>query len=294
MDAISNINELPVVNLAQIFEKLPQQDRLNIEQVCKKWQHVGKNLSWSNYRIFDNLSGPDWPDTRAMQIKPFFERCGRYLRHLTLRRWFPETVLSFIKMAPNVQHLQLWSVKLNNESLTELAEIVPGLKSLAVAASCQISEHSVLDYTLGLTDCFKVMTSLEYLLIYEPCLFSQHTFVQFPSNLKYLDLCYASNAAQILSWVAEGCKNLKGLLLESSDRVARTPNGHIECNGNCKLDINKEGKPAAIAARVDFGQNPGLCAPVTQNSLIGSGWVIAHFAWHIKSYHMPGTKSSSV
>ncbi|KAI1702289.1 F-box domain containing protein [Ditylenchus destructor] len=210
MDAIGNINELPVVNLAQIFEKLPWKDRLKIEQVCKNWQHVAKNFSWANYNVFDNLEYKDWPDTRAMQIKPFFERCGRHLRYLTLEKWSPQTVLSFIRMAPNVQHLRFCQVKLNDESLKELAGIVPGLKSLGMIRCKEIST----DYSLGLMECFKAMTGLEYLSISEPyALFSRHSFVQFPSNLKYLDLCFVSNPAQILSWVAEGCKVLKGLCL---------------------------------------------------------------------------------
>ncbi|KAI1703721.1 hypothetical protein Ddc_16447 [Ditylenchus destructor] len=213
MDAISNINELPVVNLAQIFEKLPWQERLKVEQVCKNWQHVGKNLSWANYRIFDNFKYEHLSDTRAMQIKPFFERCGRHLRHLTLRKWSPEAVLSFIRMAPNVQHLKFWLVKLNDESLMELAGIVPALKSLAVKVSLRCEERYT-DYNLGLMECFKVMTCLEYLYLYETgALFSQQSFIQFPSNLKYLELHYVCNAAQILSWVALGCKNLKGLHL---------------------------------------------------------------------------------
>ncbi|KAI1693869.1 hypothetical protein Ddc_22492 [Ditylenchus destructor] len=118
-------------------------------------------------------------------------------------------------MAPNIQHLRFWLVKLDNESLTELAGIVPGLKSLAVKVSLRCEERYT-DYNLGLMECFKVMTCLEYLYLYETgALFSQQSFVQFPSNLKYLELHYVRNAAQILSWVALGCKNLKGLKLLS-------------------------------------------------------------------------------
>ncbi|KAI1702291.1 F-box domain containing protein [Ditylenchus destructor] len=202
MDAIGNINQLPVVNLAQIFEKLPWRERLKIEQVCKKWQHVAKNFSWANYKVFDNSEYKNWPEAKPMQIKPFFERCGRHLRHLTLRTWSPQTVLSFIRMAPNVQHLLFWDVKLDDGSSKELAGIVPGLKSLAYVFAEEKS-----------TDYFKAMTGLEYLSISETALFEQYSFVQFPSNLKYLGLRYVSNPAQILSWVAEGCKDLKGLYL---------------------------------------------------------------------------------
>ncbi|KAI1702298.1 F-box domain containing protein [Ditylenchus destructor] len=207
MDAIGNINELPV---AQIFEKLPWKVRLKIEQVCKNWQHVANNFSWANYRIFNNSEYKNWPEARAMQIKPFFERCGHHLRHLDLKKWSPQTVLSFIRMAPNVQHLRFWDVKLDDGSSKELAGIVPGLKSLAYV----FAEEKSTGYSLGLIECFKAMTGLEYLYIYEfGALFDQYSFVQFPSNLKYLGLHYVSNAAQILSWVAEGCKNLKGLRL---------------------------------------------------------------------------------
>ncbi|KAI1702300.1 moulting cycle domain-containing protein [Ditylenchus destructor] len=290
MDAISNINQLPV---AQIFEKLPRQERLKIEQVCKNWQHVAKNFSWANYKVFDNSEYRDWPDTRTVQtrtwlfekpdqsqkmknagtsfgicpgklihaaapeappsqvvhagqaattqaspsqkntcsgpggvfsyrrstnIKPFFDRCGRHLRRLTLRDWSPQTALSFVKMAPNVQHMNFWRVKLDDESWKELAGIVPGLKSLAFSDSLRLHllrrEEKSTGYSLGLMECFKSMTGLEYLSISEEdALFSRHSFVQFPSNLKFLHLSYVSNTAQILSWVAEGCKNLKGLCL---------------------------------------------------------------------------------
>ncbi|KAI1694157.1 hypothetical protein DdX_20270 [Ditylenchus destructor] len=89
-------------------------------------------------------------------------------------------------MARNVQHLRFWEVKLTDESLTELAGIVPGLKSLDVE-NCLLSESISTDYSLGLMECFKSMTGLENLYIYEPdALFSSHSFVQFPSSFKYL------------------------------------------------------------------------------------------------------------
>ncbi|KAI1695767.1 f-box-like domain-containing protein [Ditylenchus destructor] len=214
-----NINMLPDEVLVQIFEKLSRQERLGIEQVCKKWQHVGKDLSWSQERIFDDTNFANLP--RVIQIKPFFERCGRYLRHLSFVKIYhsTEAVLSFIKMAPNVQHLTFLDISLTDESLKELAEIVPGLKSLEVLTTFPYSpfdERIVPDYHLGLMQCFKAMKSLEYLCIYATgALFDQHTFVQFPANLKYLKLYCVSNDAQILSWVADGCKNLRALDLYS-------------------------------------------------------------------------------
>ncbi|KAI1703043.1 f-box-like domain-containing protein [Ditylenchus destructor] len=123
---------LPDEVLAQIFEKLSWKDRFEIERVCKKWQLVGKYHSWSNVQIFDNKNYITFPEANVMRHEPFLERCGRHLRHVTLREWSPETVLSFIRMAPNVQHLKFWYVKLNDEIFKELAEIVPGLKSLAL------------------------------------------------------------------------------------------------------------------------------------------------------------------
>ncbi|KAI1697304.1 f-box-like domain-containing protein [Ditylenchus destructor] len=67
-DDSTKINDLPNVNLAQIFEMLPWQDRLKIEQVCKKWHCVGKNLSWSNYRYFNNSRESDWPEERVTEV----------------------------------------------------------------------------------------------------------------------------------------------------------------------------------------------------------------------------------
>ncbi|KAI1703039.1 hypothetical protein Ddc_16732 [Ditylenchus destructor] len=153
------------------------------------------------------------------QIKPFFERCGRYLRHLTLRKWSPQVVLSFIRMAPNVQHLKLSKDTLNNNFLKELAQLVPGLKSLKVTVRCNGYKPN---YDIGLIECFKTMTCLEYLSIYDKechnrgTLFNLHSFVQFPLNLKYLDLDDVANAAQIISWVSKECHNLKGLCLSCS------------------------------------------------------------------------------
>ncbi|KAI1696148.1 F-box protein SKIP2-like isoform X1 [Ditylenchus destructor] len=219
MDDSIEINDLPDVNLAQIFEKLPWQNRLKIEQVCKKWHYVGKNLSWSNYRIFDNLKYENWPEAKFKQIKPFFERCGRHLRHLTLRNWPAPTALSFLRMAPNVHHLRFWHVLLNGECMKELAQIVPSLKSLDLEVSLRCNER-VTDNNVGLTECFETMTCLEYLYIYEASVsFHSYSFVQFPPNLKYLALYSVSNAAQILSWVARGCKNLRGLRLSCDINV---------------------------------------------------------------------------
>ncbi|KAI1709533.1 f-box-like domain-containing protein [Ditylenchus destructor] len=210
MDAISNINELPGMILAQIFEKLPWEELLKIEQVCKNWQHVGKNLSWSNYRIFDNFEYRDRPE--AKQIKTFLERCGRHLRHLTLYKWSSQTVLSFIRMAPNVQHLRFCNVMLNDEFLKELAEVVPGLKSLAFKRNTRCKQYP--EYNLGLILCFKAMTRLEYLDISDSgVIFKGNRFGEFPPNLKYLALDGVSDAAEIISWVATRCKDLRGLRL---------------------------------------------------------------------------------
>ncbi|KAI1700579.1 F-box domain containing protein [Ditylenchus destructor] len=199
---------------AQIFEKLPWQNRLKVEQVCKKWQHVAKNLSWSTYRIFDNIKYENWPESKYKQIKPFFERCGRHVRHLTLRSWPAHTALSFLRMAPNVHHLRFWHVKLNGECLKELAQIVPGLKSLDLEVSLRGNEKAT---NLDPMECTKTMTCLEYLYVYEVThIFSLSSFVQFPLKLKYLALYGVSDAAQILSWVAKECHNLKGLRLSCS------------------------------------------------------------------------------
>ncbi|KAI1702293.1 hypothetical protein DdX_15560 [Ditylenchus destructor] len=73
------------------------------------------------------------------------------------------------------------------------------------------------DYNPGLVECFKTMTCLKYLHIYGvESLFDQKSFVQFPPSLKYLDFGSISNAYKILSWVAKGCKDLKGLRLSGS------------------------------------------------------------------------------
>ncbi|KAI1716108.1 hypothetical protein Ddc_10525 [Ditylenchus destructor] len=200
---------------AQIFEKLPCEDRLKIEQVCKKWQFVGKHFSWSTYKIFDNSSYRDWPDERVTEeIKPFFDRCGRYLNHVKFCTWQHETILSLIKMAPHVQHLKFSGVSLNDESLKELAQIVPDLKSLVLKDSLRWHEG---DADNGSMECFKLMTSLEYLHIYQgSALLDQCSFVQFPPNLKFLTLSDTKNTDQILNWVAKGCKDLKALTVSGT------------------------------------------------------------------------------
>ncbi|KAI1702381.1 f-box-like domain-containing protein [Ditylenchus destructor] len=206
-----NINMLPDEILVQIFEKLRWQKRLKIEQVCKKWQHVGKNLSWSNERTFDNESFVDLPEARVMQIRPFFDRCGSHLRHLTLRNWLPHVALPVISMAQNVQHLRLCSINLTSEHFQQLAQILPNLKSLEFALASQ-PNRNMTDFSLGLMEYFKVMTSLEYLYIEALSgFFHQYEFVQFPPNLKYLCLDDVKNVEQILSLAAKGCKDLKGL-----------------------------------------------------------------------------------
>ncbi|KAI1691411.1 hypothetical protein DdX_21904 [Ditylenchus destructor] len=122
-------------------------------------------------------------------------------------------------MAPNVQHLRLSEETLNDDFLQELAKIVPGLKSLDLTIPRRFDENTSPDYAVGLIECFKAMKDLEYLSIYhnhrydKGILFNLYSFVQFPPNLKYLDLTRVSNAAQILSWVAEECRHLKGLSL---------------------------------------------------------------------------------
>ncbi|KAI1714613.1 hypothetical protein Ddc_11333 [Ditylenchus destructor] len=206
-----NISMLPDEILVKVFEKLRWQKRLKIEQVCKKWQHVGKNLCWSNERTFDNKKCLHLPAAHVMQIRSFFDRCGSQLRHLTLRNWLPHVALPVIRMAQNVQHLRLCSINLTSEHFRELAQILPNLKSLEFALASR-PNRNMTDYSLGLMEYFKVMTSLEYLYIKADAgLFHQYAFVQFPPNLKYLCLYDVQNVEKILPWVTEGCKDLKGL-----------------------------------------------------------------------------------
>ncbi|KAI1709554.1 hypothetical protein Ddc_13868 [Ditylenchus destructor] len=209
MDGSTGINSLPAVILAQIFQNLHYIERLKIEQVCKKWEFAGKKHSWTNHRIFDNYRSEEWSESKIIKIKPFFERCGNYLQHLTLRRWSPEFVLSFVKMAPNVQHLRLSGVELDDECLKGLAQMVPGLKSLHLGYSPRCYDSVLIEW-------FKAMTCLEYLCFNDPnrVLFDSYSFVQFPPNLKYLEMYCINDANQILNWVAKGCKNFKGLRLD--------------------------------------------------------------------------------
>ncbi|KAI1691437.1 hypothetical protein DdX_21887 [Ditylenchus destructor] len=176
----TNINQLPDLNSAPTFEKFPIKERLKMEQ-----------------------------------MSPFFDRCGPYLRHLTLRCCPAETTINFLNMAPNVQHLCLIHIKMNDDRFKELAQILPNLKSLDLNwtfSSCKDAN----DYNPGLVVCFKSMTCLEYLHISGvDVLFDQKSFVQFPPSLKYLDFGSINNAARILSWIAKGCKDLKGLRLSS-------------------------------------------------------------------------------
>ncbi|KAI1693742.1 f-box-like domain-containing protein [Ditylenchus destructor] len=227
MSGCPDINSLPDVNLAQIFEKLPYQKRLQIERVCKRWHHVAKSLSWSNFKTFDNGKYRNWSEPSIIQIKPFIEeRCGRFLRHLTLRYWSPPVVLSFIRLAPQVQHLRLWSVKLMSEHIRELAQILPHLKSLDLEVSLWSEvrmgamrptlwqSKSAIKQQQDSMKHFQDMTSLEYLYIYEKTrFFDQNNLIQFPSSLKYLALYGINSADQILFWAEKQCKNLKGLRL---------------------------------------------------------------------------------
>ncbi|KAI1699500.1 f-box-like domain-containing protein [Ditylenchus destructor] len=229
MSGCADINSLPDVNLAQIFEKLPYQKRLQIERVCKRWHQVGKNLSWSNFRIFDNREYESWPEPRVIQIKPFFDRCGRHLRHLTLRHWSIPVVLSFIRLAPQVQHLRLWSVQLAGEQIQELAQILPHLKSLDLEVSLWsniklaamtsqpklFQKKSAIEQQQDPMKHFKDMTSLEYLYIYDGRRLNLCNYPKFPHTLKYLALYDVGNTVQIISSVAKQCQNLKGLRLSS-------------------------------------------------------------------------------
>ncbi|KAI1709536.1 hypothetical protein Ddc_13850 [Ditylenchus destructor] len=156
----------------------------------------------------------DLPDVNL--IKPFFERCGRHLRHFTFchNSYLMEpahTALTFLRMAPNVQHLRLWEIKTNYDTLKVLAEIMPHLKSLYLTVSLPIDENET-NYSQGLIEWLQVMMCLEYLhLSSRTMLFVLRPFIQFPPTLKYLHLDDISNTGRILSWVAKECKDLKGL-----------------------------------------------------------------------------------
>ncbi|KAI1703100.1 hypothetical protein Ddc_16695 [Ditylenchus destructor] len=198
----------------QIFEKFPLKERLKLEQVCKKWHRVGKNHSWSNFRSFNNN---EYAYCRVLMMKPFFDRCGPYLRHLTLDGCPAETAITVLRMAPNVQHLSLFNVEMNDESLKKLAQTMPDLKSLSFCRTFTSSKEGY-DYNMGLVECFKTLTRLEYLHMSATfdqsiSLFDKYSFVQFPPNLKHLSLSDINNVDKILSWVCEECKDLKGLRL---------------------------------------------------------------------------------
>ncbi|KAI1703038.1 hypothetical protein Ddc_16731 [Ditylenchus destructor] len=110
-------------------------------------------------------------------------------------------------MTPNVQHVYFVYVIVTDESLKELAEIAPHLKSL------RLESNENFDYNLGHMECFKAMTCLEYLSITgdTTAFVDPYPFVQFPPNLKCLTLFRIENTDQILCWVAKGCKDLKAL-----------------------------------------------------------------------------------
>ncbi|KAI1705644.1 hypothetical protein Ddc_15642 [Ditylenchus destructor] len=158
-------------------------------------------------------------------IKLIFDRCGRYLRHLTLRYWSARTAMTFLRMAPNVQHLKIFFIELDDECLKQLPQIVPSLKSLDLKISYplfyRMDNDSFTDY--GLMGCLKELTLLEYLCVYEKNgemydLFDKQSFVQFPPNLKYLDLS-PRNAGKFLNCIAKGCKNLKGLRISTDQNI---------------------------------------------------------------------------
>ncbi|KAI1703041.1 hypothetical protein Ddc_16734 [Ditylenchus destructor] len=218
----ATINDLADVNLAQIFKTFPWQERLKFEQVCQKWHYVGKNLSWTNYKVFHSHKYVDWSEERCRkevsEIKSLFDRCGRNLRHLTLENWSPQIVLPFIRMASNVQHLSLSFVKLKSQHFRELARILPNLKSLSLVVTPPDGENCFDDYHMGLVEYFRVMSSLEYLslkMVKKHALFARYSFVQFPLNLKYFALYggVKSDHRRIIPWVVEGCKDLRGLRL---------------------------------------------------------------------------------
>ncbi|KAI1695601.1 f-box-like domain-containing protein [Ditylenchus destructor] len=208
-----NVNDLPDIILSKILKDLPWKERLKVERVCRKWYYVGRNLSWTTYRIFDNEKYENWTEARTEELEPFFDRCGRHLRHLTLHKWPPVTVLRFIRMAPNIQHLGLSCVILNATHLLEIAQTVPKLKSLELQFCRERSDESDSPNT-DFAECLRSFQFLEYLCINEANIsfHERKSACNLPHSLKHLALYYVTNVDEILHATKE-CKDLEGLSL---------------------------------------------------------------------------------
>ncbi|XP_031780767.1 uncharacterized protein LOC100679720 isoform X2 [Nasonia vitripennis] len=146
------INALNDDCLTFIMQYLPIVDRVRMERVCKRWQAVSLN-AWHNFKKL-NFNNKYWgfsaPFTLAEVnhriIEKVLKRCGEYLISIEFNSKFNErldqnVVSSVARFCPNVQHLDVWRLKISLRSWSALYENCSKLVSFAVSdcTDCELS-----------------------------------------------------------------------------------------------------------------------------------------------------------
>ncbi|XP_015108456.1 uncharacterized F-box/LRR-repeat protein C02F5.7 [Diachasma alloeum] len=127
--SLVSIQELDDHCLIKIFSLLETKQRLELEEVCKRWQKVAK-VSWSDV---EELS-LKWVDHTDEDVEKYLTRCGEYLKKFECKVVSPVVRNLILKHCKQMESLDLeinWEIEGEN-ALTSMFKGLRKLKSLTL------------------------------------------------------------------------------------------------------------------------------------------------------------------
>ncbi|XP_054713779.1 putative RNA-binding protein EEED8.10 [Uloborus diversus] len=147
--SLQNINEMNSDMLLLIFSFLGIKDRVKLELVCKKWRKLSLELWRSQSSInFENVfclwEGKPLTNSILLSILKKCSGCLRKLDLSTASHTLDYKAVEIIAQGcPNLEHINLSSVKVTNVSLQQLAIKCPKLKQVILQRCFEVGEKGI-------------------------------------------------------------------------------------------------------------------------------------------------------
>ncbi|GFU09252.1 RNA-binding protein EEED8.10 [Nephila pilipes] len=147
--SLQNINEMTDDMLLLIFSYLGVRDRIKLESVCRKWRKLALELwqcqtSINLQNVFCIWEGR--PLTNRILLS-LLKKCAGNLRKLDLSTASHtldyKAVEIIAQCCPNLEHINLSSVKVTNVSLQQLAIKCPKLKNVILQRCFEVGEKGI-------------------------------------------------------------------------------------------------------------------------------------------------------
>ncbi|MFH4976109.1 hypothetical protein AB6A40_002818 [Gnathostoma spinigerum] len=225
---VKTIGDLPNHIMVEIFNFLPVMERIKIERVCRLWQYLSRNYSWSkttvlNYSTLVHSFRPidKRPIVSNTQVRSISRRCGKYLRSLDLHA-FRDTLTynvcsTFAPLCRDLTTLNLYGIQLTNSSLQLIGRHCPLLEDVNFHRCFQ---ESVVER--GLSSFFSKCQYLKAVDVGQnERLTGVPSFAFLPQSLVTLKIggCYRINGGT-MDYIKQRCSDLTTLVMSSVDTLS--------------------------------------------------------------------------